>query len=77
MRQEANNSNEAKAMRVGASEYYSEYHGHPVEDLNKIVQALREQGKTIIWTAGDSSLDNKFWFDESHAAVNGYQLMDG
>lgn len=35
--------------------YYSEYHGHPVQDLENVVAALRSQGKAIIWLAGDSN----------------------
>eukprot|EP00929_Paragymnodinium_shiwhaense_P095700 TRINITY_DN56957_c0_g1_i2.p1 TRINITY_DN56957_c0_g1~~TRINITY_DN56957_c0_g1_i2.p1 ORF type:complete len:345 (+),score=69.53 TRINITY_DN56957_c0_g1_i2:85-1119(+) len=60
-------------MPVSTGGYYSEYHGHPVEDLEEVVRSLRQQGKTIIWTAGDSSLDNKYWFRQAHDAVNGYE----
>lgn len=55
--------------------YYGEYHGHPVNDLDNIVAAFRSKGKNLIWTAGDSSLDNKYWFGETHKAVNGYQAL--
>ena len=55
--------------------YYDQYHGHPSKDLRTIVRSLRAQGKTLIWLAGDSSLDNKYWFSESHPAVNGYEKI--
>ena len=35
----------------------------------------REQGKSIIWLAGDSSLDNKYWFSDTADAVNGYEQV--
>ena len=62
-------------MTVDAPSYYSEYFGHPVRDLEEVVQSLRAQGKRLVWTAGDSSLDNKVWFNESHDAVNGYESI--
>jgi hypothetical protein len=29
----------------------------------------------VIWLAGDSSLDNKYWFSDSAQAVNGYETI--
>lgn len=63
------------ATMVDGHDYYQEYHGHPVADLENVASTLRSQGKRLIWTAGDSSLDNKFWFRESHDAVNGYETF--
>lgn len=41
--------------------FYHRYLGHSVEDLRLLEQYARVQGKTIVWLAGDSTLDNKFW----------------
>ena len=66
---------EAPETTVHQRSYYDQYHGHPSKDLRTIVRSLRAQGKTLIWLAGDSSLDNKYWFSESHPAVNGYEKI--
>jgi hypothetical protein len=58
---------------VNQRHYYAEYHGHPVDELEAVVRSLRAQGKSLIWLAGDSSLDNKYWFHESSPALNGYE----
>ena len=59
--------------------YYSEYHGHTITDLDLVESSLRHQklGPTssLIFLAGDSSLDNKFWFHDSSPARNGYELI--
>ena len=39
--------------------YYQEYHGHPVDDLDAVHEGLRAQGKSLVFLAGDSSMDNK------------------
>jgi hypothetical protein len=42
--------------------YYLTYNGHEIRHLNVIYDHLRQQGiQEIIYLAGDSSLDNKFW----------------
>uniref|UniRef100_A0A0G4FG23 Uncharacterized protein n=1 Tax=Chromera velia CCMP2878 TaxID=1169474 RepID=A0A0G4FG23_9ALVE len=47
---------------VSAAAFYEQYHGHPEEMLPHVHQALRESGKrSMIFFAGDSSLDNKHW----------------
>ena len=35
----------------------------------------RHHSNGIIWTAGDSSLDNKYWFRETAPAINGYESI--
>jgi hypothetical protein len=62
-------------VNVNYGPFYDEYHGHPVDDLEKVVAAIRGQGKSIIWLAGDSSLDNKYWFSATSNAVNGYEAV--
>jgi len=48
---------------VDAFEFYSNYDGHPLRNLDTIFTAVREQAqdRPIIYLAGDSSLDNKHW----------------
>lgn len=56
--------------------YYNNYYGHPIEDLETIVEYFRSKKKgksSLIFLAGDSSLDNKHWFHQGAAAVNGYE----
>ena len=57
--------------KINATRFYSEFHGHPVSDLQLLLPALRQQSESLIWTAGDSSLDNKYWFPDRVPAVPG------
>ena len=57
--------------KINATEFYREFHGHPVPDLQLLLPALRQQSESLIWTAGDSSLDNKYWFSNQVPAVPG------
>jgi hypothetical protein len=49
--------------RINPSKFYVQYQGHPIEDLQKFHDIALQQRpeKPIIWLAGDSSLDNKYW----------------
>lgn len=63
---------------VNSSEYYSEYHGHLSSDNEKVFEhfmAMKRQKKLdgLIYLAGDSSLDNKFWFKNTAKACNGLE----
>lgn len=61
---------------VPSSSFYSQYHGHPLQHLHAVHEALRAQGKSsLIWLAGDSSLDNKFWIGSDMPAANGYERI--
>lgn len=65
---------------VDAFPFYQCYHGHPVEDLRALEPKLREGGagggeRSLIFLAGDSSVDNKHWFGETADAVNGYERV--
>ncbi|KAL7514206.1 hypothetical protein ACHAXN_013233 [Cyclotella atomus] len=60
------------AVKIPSSQYYNEYHGHKVQHLSKIYPLLRESSDALIWTAGDSSLDNKYWFNDRKPAVGVY-----
>lgn len=65
------------STKVDTSRYYSEYHGHLVEHLKVLLPALRESSDSLIWTAGDSSLDNKYWFSDKREAVGAYrEILD-
>ena len=58
---------------ISSGAYYSTFHGHDVNKLDVIHSALRQSHKSIVFLAGDSSLDNKFWFGEHSPALNGYE----
>lgn len=58
--------------KVSASRFYAEYHGHKVKHLETLLPHLRESSDVLIWTAGDSTLDNKYWFNDTAPAVGPY-----
>jgi len=62
-----------KTGLIDASYFYQQYHGHPGDLLLSIVSRFRQEGRSLIWTAGDSSLDNKHWFSSTAPAVHGYE----
>ena len=47
---------------VSDREFYSEYHGHKVRDLQWVHSELRRECGRFVFLCGDSSLDNKHWF---------------
>lgn len=63
------------ASKVNTRDYYSEYFGHNVDYLQTIHDHLRSgnEQRPCIFLAGDSSLDNKVWFESSATAINGYE----
>lgn len=84
-------------MPLDAGSFYEEYHGHKVEHLEQLPEMLREAHRrnsptcttSMVYFAGDSSLDNKHWFfsgfkekrqqlsepsDFVAPAVNGYEV---
>ncbi|KAF1955952.1 hypothetical protein CC80DRAFT_492870 [Byssothecium circinans] len=54
---------EKHQRKLNASKFYSEYKGHTVADLTVFHRRTRElrPNAPVIWLAGDSSLDNKYW----------------
>ena len=61
---------------VDNDSFYGQYHGHPIEHLRAIVTELRRDHRSLIFFAGDSSLDNKYWFENSrYHATNGYERV--
>lgn len=59
------------AAQISSRDFYQEYSGHRVQHLRLLLPLLRQQAKSVIWTAGDSSLDNKYWFHDRVRAVKG------
>ena len=62
--------------RLDARSFYREYHGHKTADLEKVVahfKKSRGDEAPIMWLSGDSSLDNKAWFDDTSDACNGWE----
>jgi hypothetical protein len=64
--------------KIHTSNFYGSYYGHYKYYLETLEQYFRENGKSIIYLAGDSSLDNKHWIkikneDSYTEAVNGYE----
>ena len=56
--------------------FYTPFHGHDVEHLDIVFKTLKnENDKACIFLAGDSSLDNKYWFNNGASAVNGYENL--
>lgn len=64
---------------VDCRRFYAEYFGHEVGPLRVIHDTLRKTGsagpRPCIFLAGDSSLDNKVWFEDTAAACNGYERI--
>ena len=60
---------------VDAYGWHAQYHGHPVRSLDIVERRLRESHEGLVFFAGDSSLDNKFWFQDTAPAVNGYERV--
>ena len=57
--------------------FYDEFHGHRVQDLEVLLPVLRLESSRLVWTAGDSSLDNKYWFPTRVPAQGVYaQFME-
>lgn len=63
------------SQEIQSDRFYAEYHGHRSEDLLLITSVLRTSSRNAIFLAGDSSLDNKFWFGGTAKAVNGYETI--
>jgi hypothetical protein len=61
---------------LSAQSYYGTYSGHDEAHLKIIKEGLQRQGKKrTIYLAGDSSLDNKYWFHEHAPALNGFEQI--
>lgn len=62
---------------VSSRSFYREYHGHKVNELERILRHVRERGGDdgVAFLAGDSSLDNKYWFDNVVDAIEPYKSI--
>eukprot|EP00948_MAST-09A_sp_MAST-9A-sp1_P003108 g3108.t1 len=66
---------------VNPQRYYETWSGHEIKYLNRVHARLRRQegenefdgDRPLIFFIGDSSLDNKYWFNSWGPAVNGYE----
>ena len=54
-------------------DFYTPFYGHNVQDLSVALAAMRRRHDRVVWLAGDSSLDNKYWFEDVASALNGYE----
>lgn len=54
--------------------FYSRYDGHDCQYL-KLIHSTIGTDKGCIFLAGDSSLDNKYWFYEWADAMNGFEVV--
>jgi len=82
-------SETGEEKKLSCRDFYETYHGHTLQNLERVYGHLKPQKEEIIWLAGDSSLDNKHWlftsdktrtasyFDPSYtaAAINGYETL--
>ncbi|KAI8942852.1 hypothetical protein NX059_000892 [Plenodomus lindquistii] len=61
-----------KPPKINCAKFYFEYKGHPLQDLATFRQiTLNERGdKPIVYFAGDSSLDNKYWVNTAYRDPN-------
>jgi hypothetical protein len=66
---------QGNVKQVSSVAFYEEYHGHTEADLEVVHRQLRTMHSSIVFLAGDSSLDNKVWFNETARAVNGYESI--
>jgi len=58
--------------KIDSFKFHSKFHGHKVDHLQDLLPYLRESCDSLLWAAGDSSLDNKYWFDDEEDAVGAY-----
>ena len=62
---------------LDSSDYYNEYHGHLPKHLCTVHATLRHRigCEQFVYLAGDSSLDNKYWLQDTAKPVNGYEQV--
>jgi len=61
------------AGTVSSGNYYATWSGHELQHLGLAHHRLRRCHRSLIFLAGDSSLDNKAWFEDRADALNGYE----
>jgi len=60
---------------VPSAEFYKTYSGHATHYLQQVLEALRGRHRGVVFQAGDSSLDNKYWIHARGQALNGYETV--
>jgi hypothetical protein len=60
-------SSQEPTRKINPSRFYFEWRGHPVSDLVRFraITLAERPDKPIVYLAGDSSLDNKYWVHKS------------
>ena len=63
----AYHSEKEPTRKINPFKFYFEYKGHPIEDLERFkeITLAERPDKPIVYLAGDSSLDNKFWLHKT------------
>lgn len=65
---------DTKLSHVEGEKYYNHFHGVHRQHLRRVYEKLRKrENESIIFLAGDSSLDNKYWITEKSPATRGYR----
>lgn len=62
--------------RIATDAFFNTYHGHDPALLQQVLDGVTGN-RSVIYLAGDSSLDNKYWFPSSSfkPASNGYERI--
>ena len=63
------------SSKIPFTDFYNLFHGHEPEHLQQLTNKFRNDTRPIIYLAGDSSLDNKYWFNDKANAINGYEEL--
>ena len=61
---------------ISAGSFYERYHGHSTSYLRQVLDSQRKAGKSCIFLAGDSSLDNKHWFFDGNVSKTSQMTDD-
>lgn len=63
--------------QISNNYYYETYHGHIIEHLRNTLTSIKINypENKIIYLAGDSSLDNKYWINEWAPATNAFNFL--
>ncbi|KAF1350532.1 hypothetical protein EJ07DRAFT_169077 [Lizonia empirigonia] len=58
----------ATLTKINRSRYYIEWKGHQIQDITtfQAITLAQRPNKPIVYLAGDSSLDNKYWVDSEN-----------
>jgi lysophospholipase L1-like esterase len=62
---------------LSSRKFFNEYHGHRLDHLQTVADHLITNcnKRRIVWLAGDSSMDSKYWFDDTMPAASGYERL--